>query len=140
MHILVVDDELVSRKLMEMIMTGCGHCDTAETGEAAIELFSNALENNNPYDLITLDISMPGMGGLMALIRIREIEKEKSLPEIKRVKIIMVTGDMDKSILIECLKNGCDDYMTKPFKRDIMIKKMIKLGLLPADYINIPKK
>lgn len=140
MHILVVDDELVSRKLMEMIMTGYGKCDTAETGEAAIELFSNAMENSNPYDLITLDISMPGIGGLMALVRIREIEKEKVLPETKRVKIIMVTGDMDKSILIECIKNGCDDYMSKPFNRDIMLKKLIKLGLLPADYINIPKK
>jgi two-component system chemotaxis response regulator CheY len=130
MNILVVDDELVSRRKMEVIMTSYGTCETAETGEAAMAAFCRAWETWSPFDLITLDVSMPGMDGTEVLYRIREMETEKGVPVSKKAKIIMVTGQLDKSTIVTCIQAGCDGYVSKPFDGYTVRQKIIKLGLV----------
>ena len=71
MKTLIADDELVSRKKMEKIMEAFGECKTVETGKAAVAAFSESLKNGEPFDLVTLDIMMPDMDGLRALVEIR---------------------------------------------------------------------
>ena len=67
MKILVVDDELVSRKKMQKIMELVGECVVAENGTDAVAAFKEAIENESPFDLISLDIAMPDMSGIEAL-------------------------------------------------------------------------
>ncbi|MBW1691998.1 MAG: response regulator [Deltaproteobacteria bacterium] len=129
MKTLVVDDELVSRKKMQRIMDGFGEYEAVESGSAAIAAFKNALETGTPFDLITLDIAMPGMDGTAVLYEIREIEKEKKIPKEKQVKILMVTSHSDRDTIITCIQAGCDDYIVKPFDREIVAKKLEKFGL-----------
>ena len=130
MKILIADDEPVSRKLLELIMTSYGECGTVENGKAAIEAFKTAWENGKFFDLITLDISMPDISGLDVLLQIREMEKNKKVPANKRAVIIMVTGSADKDTIITAIQTGCNDYITKPFDRDTISRKLIKVGLI----------
>lgn len=129
MKILIADDELVSRKLMERILTGYGECEAVESGTATLEAFKTAEENGKPFDLITLDISMPDMSGLDVLFQIRAMEKQKEVPTDKRTVIIMVTASADKDTIVTAVQSGCNDYIAKPFDRDTLAKKLIKLGL-----------
>jgi two-component system chemotaxis response regulator CheY len=88
MKILVVDDDPVSRKMLQKIMSSFGECEEVENGKAAIKSFEQAWANFTPsFDLITLDISMPEMDGTEVLNRIRELEIKKEIPLEKRVKI-----------------------------------------------------
>ena len=128
MKTLVVDDELVSRKKMQKIMENFGECEAVESGSAAIATFKKALESWMPFDLITLDVLMPKMDGTEVLYTIREIEKEKKIPGEKQVKILMVTSHSDKDTIITSIQAGCDDYIVKPFDREVIIKKLEKLG------------
>ena len=128
MKTLVVDDELVSRKKMQKIMESLGECKAVETGSAAIAAFRKALESGMPFDLITLDIAMPEMDGTELLYTIREIEKEKKIPREKQIKILMVTSHSDKDTVITSIQAGCDDYIVKPFDREVIIKKLEKIG------------
>jgi two-component system chemotaxis response regulator CheY len=88
MKILVVDDDPVSRKMLQKIMSSFGECEEVENGKAAIKSFEQAWANFTPsFDLITLDIRMPEMDGTEVLNRIRELEIKKEIPLEKRVKI-----------------------------------------------------
>jgi len=128
MKILVVDDEVVSRKKMKMIMDGLGECEAVECGNDAITAYQNAWEKWSPFDLITLDISMPDMNGTEVLSTIRKIETQKDIPDHRRVKVFMVTSHSDRETIITCVQAGCDDFITKPFNRDTVFKKLQEKG------------
>lgn len=101
-RILIVDDEPAIVKGLVFSLKQDGYeIDAAYDGEEAVDKF-----NNNPYDLIILDVMLPKLNGLNVLQRIRERS---------RVPVIMLTAkgeDMDK---ILGLDYGADDYITKPF-------------------------
>lgn len=127
MKILVVDDESVSLRKMELIMKSYGTCDKVENGQAAIDAFVKAWGDWSPYDLISLDMLMEGMNGSETLSKIREMEILKNVPEDKRVKVIMVTALADKDTIISCVQAGCDDFISKPFERQIVEGKLSRL-------------
>jgi len=87
------------------------------------------LKNWTPFDLITLDVSMPEMDGTEVLYIIREIEKTMKIPKENQVKILMVTSHSDKDTVIASVQAGCDDYIVKPFDREVIINKLKKIGL-----------
>lgn len=80
--------------------------EVAENGEQAVELFTR-----NVYDLVLMDIQMPGMDGYEATQRIRDFEREKNLP---RTPIIAVTAHASEEIRRRVLDCGGDAYITKP--------------------------
>ncbi|MGE4292160.1 MAG: response regulator [Desulfovibrio sp.] len=80
--------------------------DVAEHGEEAVRLFGE-----NRYDLVLMDIQMPGVDGYEATERIREIEAEQGLP---RTPIIAVTAHASEEIRKRVLECGGDAYITKP--------------------------
>ncbi len=86
MKVMVVDDELVSRKKMEKILSSFGEVKAVENGEKAIDVFRKASDEGEGFDLITLDIEMPGIDGTETLFEIREIENEKKFLKINRLK------------------------------------------------------
>jgi len=133
MKILVVDDDPVSRKMLQKIMSSFGECEEVENGKVAIKSFEQSLENDTPFDLITLDISMPEMDGIDALNRIRKLETEKGVPLEKRAKIFMVTSHSDEDTVTNSVKAGCDDYIVKPFNKEIVLAKLKKSGLVSAN-------
>lgn len=126
MKILVVDDELVSRKKMQKIMEGLGECAAAANGGDALNLFKQALKSGTPFDLVTLDVVMPVMDGTEVLYQIRELEKQGHRPKEKRTKILMVTAQSDKDTVITCIQAQCDDYIVKPFDREKVMNKINK--------------
>ncbi|RLC32510.1 MAG: response regulator [Deltaproteobacteria bacterium] len=135
MKFLVVDDEPVSRKKMEMILSHFGQCETTETGRKAVDRFHASLGKGDPFDLITLDISMPDMDGITALLKIREAERMfwiNSGQGAGKVKIMMVTAHAKKDIVLNCIKAGADDYVVKPFDREIVSGKLQAMGIRPA--------
>ncbi|MCP3872872.1 MAG: response regulator [Desulfobacteraceae bacterium] len=124
MKFLVVDDDFVSRSKMEAIVENLGEYKSAESGKVAITLFQTSLNNNKPFDIITLDIDMPDMNGTKVLLKIREIENSHNIAEENQVKILMVTSHSDKKHLVKCLESGCNDYIVKPFDIKTVRKKI----------------
>jgi putative nucleotidyltransferase with HDIG domain len=130
MKILAVDDELVSREKMKKIMDSFGECLAAENGKKAIEIFKSALDKQEPFDLITIDVSMPDLDGTEVLHTIRRIEKDFLIPKENRTKAIMVTSRSDKDTIMACVQAGCNDYIVKPFDKNVISQKLSGMGLL----------
>lgn len=70
MKTLTIDDELVSREKMKKIIGQFGSCIAVDSGPAGVSAFRKALEDGAPFDLLTLDVSMPEMDGTEVLFEI----------------------------------------------------------------------
>lgn len=121
-RILVVDDNFLNRKLIVKILQDKADCDIASDGKEAIEAYEISKKENNPYDIILLDIAMPEVDGLEVLKTIRAQEKQDGVMLGDGVPIIMVTAY--KSPFLEAFDQGCDDYILKPIFSEKLIAKI----------------
>ena len=85
MRILLAEDDFATRKFMAGFLSKYGECDVTVDGMEAVDAFIMALEDGEPYDLVCLDIMMPVMDGYQALVGIRNLEKQRNIPEDKAV-------------------------------------------------------
>nr|WP_321398480.1 response regulator [uncultured Desulfobacter sp.] len=127
MRILIADDDVVSRAKLQKIMSTFGACVAVTSGHEAIDAFKNAWAAWIPFDLIALDVLMPGMDGMDALIEIRRLEETKGVAAKHHVKVLMVTSQADRDVVVTCLQAGCDEYIIKPFNLQLVTQKVSEL-------------
>lgn len=113
-RILIIDDdrelcELIKRSVLKEDM----EADCCYSGKSGVAMFAE-----NEYQLVILDVMMPGFDGFETLETIR---KESSLP------ILMLTSKNDSISKVRGLRSGADDYLTKPFDMDELIARIISL-------------
>ena len=130
MKILLAEDDFATRKFMVGFLSKYGECDVTVAGMEAVDAFLLALEEGAPYDLICLDIMMPVMDGYQALVGIRNLEKERDIPEDKAVKVIMTTALNDESNVKMAFELGCTVYSGKPIDQERFEQAMKKLDLI----------
>ena len=113
--ILIVDDNSVNRRVACQILTKSGcDVDEADNGMKAIGL----LKKQTAYDLIFMDIQMPDMDGVEATQEIKKL-KDINIPPIVAMTAYSMEEDREKF-----LSQGLDDYMSKPIKAHLLIKKV----------------
>jgi CheY-like chemotaxis protein len=117
-RILVADDEPHIRRILKTVLeSGPFEVDTRPDGTAALE----AVTGTEHYDLILLDIMMPGATGLEVLEQIRGIERLKSTP----VVILTAKGqDADRQA---ALSLGANDFLTKPFSPKKLLARITEI-------------
>lgn len=130
--ILIAEDDLASRKFMQKLLKTYGECDVTVDGIEAVDAFLLAWDEGVPYDLICLDIMMPKLDGLKALKIIRDLEKEKKIPEEERVKIVMTTALNDQKSVYEAFEWGCEAFAAKPINQEKLREALEKIGFLPG--------
>ena len=121
-HILVADDEMINRELLENIL--CGEYDVimAEDGEMAYDLIR---EKRNTLSLILLDLMMPKLNGLDLLSRLKEDHDLKGIP------VIVLTSDQASEV--ESLMRGAADFIPKPYPQPDVIKARISRSIELAE-------
>lgn len=103
-RVLVVDDEVALRKVIRASLSASGFSvEEAGTGKEALSAV-----RVHPFDLILMDVSMPGMSGVEACREIREFAP--------RIGIVMITVRDSEEDKVRALEAGADDYVTKPFQ------------------------
>lgn len=121
-RILIVDDEEMIAKSISIRLGKEGYeIDTAVDGESALGKFI-AQKNGLGYDLLILDIMMPGVDGLQLLKLVRHEEELRGIAYGDGVPIIMLTALKQKCF--ESFDSGCDDYIIKPFKTEDLLAKV----------------
>jgi len=126
---LIVDDEMFCREFVAALLRSTAECHQASSGTEALEKYSSALASNDPFDLIILDIMMPGMNGHDAAKAIRNLEKEK-MPD-KNVSIIMLTALNSANDAMESFCHAQSAaYLVKPVSKEGLFNVVAKLGLL----------
>jgi DNA-binding response OmpR family regulator len=103
--ILVVDDEPPLRELVIVTLGDQYSCDEAVDGDAALERL-----RREPYDLVILDVMMPGLSGIDVL---REMRSDKAL---KDVPVVVMSAWQSTQDIDAALAAGADGFLPKPFR------------------------
>ena len=111
MRILFVEDDAMNRRVVKD-MLGVADVEMAEAPEAETGL---QMVSDNDYDLILMDLRMPGMDGLTAIRHIRARGDAKA-----KLPVIVVTADTGLTIREDCLCAGADDVIMKPVAMDLL--------------------
>ncbi|MBF0162023.1 MAG: response regulator [Magnetococcales bacterium] len=131
---LIVDDHPASILLLQDMLAEHCECFAATGGPQAIALFDRAIKEAEPFDIVLLDIEMPGMDGIEVLKVLRESErhwKKHNLlfGESKFSRIIMQTAsDSPQDFLGAYLEGRCNGYINKPFHKKELLAKILAEG------------
>ncbi|MEH2539307.1 diguanylate cyclase (GGDEF)-like protein [Bradyrhizobium sp. AZCC 1577] len=113
-HLLIVDDISDNRAILSRRFERRGFAVTeAESGLAAIELIER-----ETFDLVLLDVMMPGIDGIETLKRIRDRKSASALP------VIMVTAKSESTNIVDALECGANDYVTKPVDFSVALARV----------------
>jgi two-component system, chemotaxis family, chemotaxis protein CheY len=129
MRVLVVEDDFISRRLLCRYLEPHGECDVAVNGNEALSAFRQALLTGQYYDLICLDIMMPGMDGQETLKRIRILEREANVDAARGVKVIMTSALEDQENVLAAYNNSCAGYVVKPIEKRKFLETLQDIGI-----------
>ena len=105
MRVLYVEDNEINRRVIkEMLLAGGIDMDEAADGRAGLGMIET-----NDYDLVLMDLRMPGMDGITAIRELRGRGDDKA-----RIPVIVVTADASSDIDADCKAAGADDIVRKP--------------------------
>jgi DNA-binding NtrC family response regulator len=105
----VVDDAQAARDIISMALKKICHIKSFPSAEAAIEAMSSA-----PPDLVLLDIGLPGISGIEALVQIKRL--------YPHMIVIMMSAYDDEKIIVYAMSLGAYDYLVKPLQMVILIE------------------
>jgi DNA-binding NtrC family response regulator len=112
--VLICDDEEIMRDVLETILSTAGYrVDLAKTGEEAIEAFAQ-----KSYDVVLMDVSMPGMGGLTALEEIIKMDSE--------AVVLMITAYATFDTAISAWEKGATGIIRKPFQNEQIVSRVAR--------------
>ncbi len=129
-RILIVEDDMVSRKFLSKYLSRYGDCDLVVDGLEAIDAYLLAMKEGLAYDLICLDVMMPKIDGIRVLKTIRDLERQHQVPEMEASKIIMTTVLGETEIVKSAFDYGCNAYASKPIDMTKMTEVLIKIGFI----------
>ena len=125
LRILVVDDIETNLELLEILLSGDGHTVVcAASGEVAIE----TLRTGGEFDLVLMDVQMPGMDGLAATRIIRGLGGR-----VERIPVVALTANVMSEQIAACRAAGMDDHLGKPVSTDDLFELIDRVARLHAD-------
>ncbi len=126
--ILLIDDDESLRRVMEFGLTEAGYAVRAVAGgEEGFRLFEQ-----DSFDAVVTDITMPGMSGMEVLRRVRERDA--------RIPVVVITAYGTIESAVEAMKQGAFDYITKPFNRDelrLTLEKALRMRRLEHENVEL---
>lgn len=126
-HILIVEDNMIAMMVEKQLMESLDCLvDSAQSGEEAMELIKM-----HQYDLILMDIGLPGMDGIETTRKIRSYEEEM---DTNTTPIVAVTGNADQNQYAICIEAGMHDVIVKPLKFDLAKSILLCLDQLAGNF------
>ena len=125
LSILLCEDNEINVLMMEAMLQPQGHrIDVAENGDLGLHKF-----RGGRYDLVLMDVQMPGMDGLTATRELRRIEAEE---QRERTPVIALTANAFEADRQRSLSAGCDDHLTKPITQTALLQALARHARAPA--------
>ena len=130
LKVLVVDDNRTNQQVaLGMLERLACEAAAVDNGEEAIRVVFK-----DQYDLVLMDVQMPGMDGYEVTDQIRRLEQDTDA----RIPIIAMTANNQAEDMKHCLSVGMDDYLPKPFSKNILLEKLMKwCKPLPVDQMGV---
>ncbi len=122
-NVLVVDDTKPILKMAKFVLGDLYNVYLANSGELALDILEC-----KPIDLVLMDLNMPEMDGIEAVMRIRKMKNISEIP------VIFFTAISSKETIDSCMKLGMKDYIVKPYEPDVLLSKVENV-LAKSEYV-----
>ena len=130
MKTLIVEDDIDSARILASYLSDYSDCEIVTDGRQALYNVELAFREEEPFDLVCLDIMMPNMDGQQALKRIRDIEFKRGIMPGKGARIVMVSALSDNDNILHSFVNLSDGYLVKPYSKAELFDKLRELRLI----------
>lgn len=123
LKVLIVDDDKTMRKIITGYLKNAGikNISTNTIASKALKHMETANAANDPFELVLLDINMPGRKGNELLTQIKEHRL------LGNTKVIMITSEKDNDTILGCVESGADNYLLKPVAEERLIETIKNL-------------
>lgn len=120
--ILLVEDNAATQQATKLILAYKFGCEVsiASSGEEAIQMVGE-----DKYDLILMDIGLPGIDGIETTAKIKQLQNSNH-----KTPVVAITAHTDEHTKKQCIEVGMDGFMAKPFNNSEMEEVLIQFGLL----------
>jgi two-component system chemotaxis response regulator CheY len=130
MKTLIADDDIDCGLLLRAVFERYGPTCVTTNGQEAVDAAREALDAGQPYNLITMDITMPDMDGRTALKEIRRLETDRGIAPIHGARVIMMTGHNDSENILGSFRSECDAFAIKPMDPVKLLGYVRAFGLI----------
>jgi len=120
MRALIIDDSRAMRSILVGILDEVGF-DTVPVADAEEALA--LLDSDSDFELALVDWNLPAMSGLELVVALRKI------PNLEDLRLMMVTTETELDRVREALSSGADEYIMKPFNKEMLLEKLTLLGI-----------
>lgn len=140
--ILLVEDDFVARRALCGLLADRGECDVTADGREAVAAVAEAEAAGRPYDLICVDLMLPGLDGFETVRAIRALELNEAArrlgvggpklrDQMRRDSVILITTSVDdpSAYLQACYRCGADGYIVKPVEKGRLLAELASHGL-----------
>lgn len=125
MRFLIVDDDESIHLYLQGILASYAQCDFASSGEEGIALFDEAHEIGQPYDVVFMDILMPGMTGHQTAELMRAHERKFEVGSMDRFKLVMITSLVDDTNVSKAFfSTHASCYIVKPLDKNRVLEEL----------------
>ncbi len=131
MRILIAEDNETCSLMLCAMCKLYGSVTAVADGEALIRTFTAALVKNQPFDLVCLDIMMPGLDGQACLRCIRAVEYGFGRHGGAGIKIVMTTSIDARDSIMQAFRAQCEGYLIKPVNWQGLTEVFTKIGIPP---------
>ena len=128
MRFLIVDDDAMSRRVVQLLLRPYGECVCVQNAEEGLVAHQKSLDENSPFSVIYLDMLMPGLGGIGFLEELRSTERARKASE--PTPVVMLTGDAQVSRIAHAQSLGVAEYLLKPIAEERLIQGLQRLDLV----------
>lgn len=122
---LIVDDDESIHLYLQSVLSSYAQCDSAISGEAGVEMFDQAHAEGSPYDVVFMDILMPGMSGHQTAEIMRASERKRKVGVMDRFKLVMITSLVDDTNVSKAFfSTHASCYIVKPLDRNRVLDEL----------------
>lgn len=131
MRALIVEDDALSARVLHLTLSPHFSTQCTDTADGSFAAYMQALDDDAPFDVVLLDLMLPGESGLTVLERIRTVEMTRGLP---RVPVLVTTAVTDITIALQAFEQGhISAYLVKPLDFDRLLAELRNLDLILAE-------
>ncbi len=130
MRTLIVEDECTCARVLVRATEQFGDVTVVDSAEAGFVEFERAFQTDNPFDLLCLDVNLPGLDGIELLDEVRRVEEENGIVGADGVKVVMTTGEDNTETFVDAAEAGCTSYLIKPVDPKKLLSELRRLKLI----------
>lgn len=122
---LIVDDDESVQLYLQTVLAGQADCTCVQSGDEAVEVFRQAHADGRPFEVVFMDILMPGMDGHQTAEILRAEEQSMEVPQFERFKLVMISSLVDDANVSKAFfQTHASCYIVKPLNKEKVLEEL----------------